>query len=84
MRNRLTVLNPMNTNVTGFRCFSKIFTFLCSDESSLSIGRVKIGISNHSSRFVGTLVCLLAYRGRVANDMWTAKLKSNEIFTVQR
>ena len=74
----------MNINVTGFRWFSKMFTFLCSDESSLGIGRVKTGISNHGSRFVGTLVCLFAYRGRVANGMWTAKLKSNEIFTVQR
>ena len=31
----------MNTKMTGFRWFSKIFEFLCSDESSLSIGRVK-------------------------------------------
>ena len=32
---------PMNTNVTGFRCFSKIFAPCGLDESSLSIGRVK-------------------------------------------
>ena len=32
---------PMNTNMTGFRWFIKIFAFLCLDESSLSIGRVK-------------------------------------------
>ena len=32
---------PMNTNMTGFRWFIKIFVFLCLDESSLSIGRVK-------------------------------------------
>ena len=30
----------MNTNMTGLRCFSKIFA---SDESSLSIGRVNVG-----------------------------------------
>ena len=31
----------MNTNMIGFRWFSKIFASLCLDESSLSIGRVK-------------------------------------------
>ena len=34
---------PMNTNMTGFRCFSHFFLFLRScalEESSLSIGRV--------------------------------------------
>ena len=31
---------PMNTNMTGFRWFSKMFASLCLDESSLSIGRV--------------------------------------------
>ena len=32
---------PMNTNMTGFRCFSKIFASLHAlDKSSLSIGRV--------------------------------------------
>ena len=32
---------PMNNNMTGFRCFSKIFAFLSFGRSSLSIGRVK-------------------------------------------
>ena len=33
---------PMNTNMTGFRWFSKIFVSLClMDESSLSFGRAK-------------------------------------------
>ena len=33
---------PMNTNMTGFRCFSKLFVHLCAlDKNSLSIGRVK-------------------------------------------
>ena len=36
--------SPMNTNITGFRWFSKIFESL--DESSLSIGRVKIDLYN--------------------------------------
>ena len=31
----------MNTNMTGFRWFSKIFAPLCLDKSSLSIGRIK-------------------------------------------
>ena len=31
---------PMNTNMTGFRGFSKIFGPYALDESSLSIGRV--------------------------------------------
>ena len=32
---------PMNTNMTGFRWFSKIFEFLCLGQNySLSIGRV--------------------------------------------
>ena len=30
----------MNTNMAGFRWFSKIFASLCLDESSLSIGSV--------------------------------------------
>ena len=30
----------MNTNMTGFRCFSKIFLACTLDESRLSIGRV--------------------------------------------
>ena len=30
----------MNTNMTRFGCFSRIFESLCLDESSLSIGRV--------------------------------------------
>ena len=33
----------MNTNMTGFRWFSKVFVSL--DESSLSIGRVKKNLS---------------------------------------
>ena len=37
---------PMNTNVTGFRWFSKILLPCALDESSLSIGRVT---SNESS-----------------------------------
>ena len=33
---------PMNTNMTGLRCFSKIFVvLLCLDKNSLSIGRVR-------------------------------------------
>ena len=32
---------PMNTNITGFRWFSKIFESLCLGRTSLSIGRVK-------------------------------------------
>ena len=36
---------PMNTNMTGFRCFSNIFASLCLDERSLSIGRVKNDLS---------------------------------------
>ena len=35
---------PMNTNMTGFRHFSKIFASVCLGESSLSIGRVKLNI----------------------------------------
>ena len=31
---------PMNTNITGFRCFSKTLHPYASDESSLSIARV--------------------------------------------
>ena len=31
---------PMNTNITGFREFSKIFGFLCLDKSGFSFGRV--------------------------------------------
>ena len=31
---------PINTNMTGFRWFPKIFAFLCCGRSSLSIGRV--------------------------------------------
>ena len=31
----------MNTNMTGFRGFSKIFAFLFVGRNSLSIGRVK-------------------------------------------
>ena len=31
---------PMNTNMTRFGCFSKIFASLCLGESSLSTGRV--------------------------------------------
>ena len=34
---------PMNTNMTGYRWFSKIFASLYLDESSLSIDRVKNG-----------------------------------------
>ena len=30
----------MNTNMTGFRCFSLILAFCALDESSLSFGRV--------------------------------------------
>ena len=33
-------IDLMNTNMTGFRQFSKIFAFLCFGQSSLSIGRV--------------------------------------------
>ena len=33
----------MNTNMTGFRCFSKIFASLCfGGKYSLKIGRVKV------------------------------------------
>ena len=32
----------MSTNMTGLRCFSKAFVFVCMDESSLSIERVKL------------------------------------------
>ena len=33
----------MNTNKTGFRCFSKIFVSVCAlDKSSLRIERVKL------------------------------------------
>ena len=41
----------MNTNITGFRCFSEIFVHPCSlDESSLSIGRVNpLVVAVHSS-----------------------------------
>ena len=31
----------MNTDMTGFRCFSNIFASLCFGQSSLSIGRVE-------------------------------------------
>ena len=45
MCTHLKVLNesfPMNTNMTGFGWFAKIFASLCAlYESSLSIGRVK-------------------------------------------
>ena len=37
-----TLREPTNTNMTGFRWFSKIFAPLCLDKSSLSIGRVNI------------------------------------------
>ena len=32
----------MNTNMTGLRCFSKIFAFKYFGRNSLSIGRVKV------------------------------------------
>ena len=39
---------PMNTNMTGFRGFSKIFVFLCLGwKLSLSIGRVREAIWLH-------------------------------------
>ena len=37
----------MNTNMTGFRWFSKILASLCLDESSLSIGIVKDEVLKH-------------------------------------
>ena len=36
----LSEIFPMNTNMTGFGWFSKIFASLYLDENSLSIGRV--------------------------------------------
>ena len=46
MNTHLRVLNEsylMNTNMTGFRRFSKIFASYALNESSLSIGSVKAG-----------------------------------------
>ena len=40
----------MNTNMTGFSCFSKIFASFALDESRLSIGRVKIRLVNTNTR----------------------------------
>ena len=45
MGNHMLVLNesyPLNTNMTGFRWSSKIVHLCALDESSLSIGRVKL------------------------------------------
>ena len=36
----LSEIYPMNTNMTGFRWFSKTIGSLCLDKGSLSIGRV--------------------------------------------
>ena len=51
---------PMNTNMTGFRWFSKIFASLCLDESSLSIGRVRIATRCIKSLLHGGLLNQLA------------------------
>ena len=32
----------MNTDMTGFKCFLRIFAFLCFGRKFLSIGRVKV------------------------------------------
>ena len=37
---------PINTNMTGFRCFSKILRPCALDESRLSIERVKAILTN--------------------------------------
>ena len=54
MSTHLEVLSKsylMNTNMTGFRWFSKILVSLCLDESSLSMGRVnKIQLSQTQHR----------------------------------
>ena len=56
--------HPMNTNMAGFRCFSKIFVFLCFGQSSLSIGRVNpilsrvgMGIVENSTVRFGSRFC---------------------------
>ena len=56
MGTHLIVLNesfPMNTNMAGFRWYSKIFASLCLGESSHSIGRVNqvIGTSLTMSNY---------------------------------
>ena len=53
---------PMNTNMTGYRWFSKIFPFLFlkMDESSLSIRSVKMIMEKtcYNMSWVMTLTCM--------------------------
>ena len=49
---------PMNTSMTGFRWFSKIFASSFWDESSLSIGRI-YGILNSFNMDVFILMKLI-------------------------
>ena len=42
--------SPINTNMTGFRWFLKIYVFLCFGQSSLSIGRVDKKITDIDPR----------------------------------
>ena len=54
MGTHLTVLSesfPMNTNMTGFRWFSKIFAICPLDESSFSIGRVNCALLSLTHSF---------------------------------